>query len=220
MFNKQPFYLHTSRFQRQSQRANVLPSVAQYLQKVRTPEKNIPKQKESPSYRIKSNPKINQQRQASSSSPSREKPQLKYNSFHSQQIRQKRKLQEMVNDSQLISRKQKTETALEDQVSSPKKNVLQESQEIMLKLQKNAAVRRVKTEECDRDDRLNSIRGTVQRQKRNEKFENQNLLDLLLLSTVELKHHFEQTRTARQIMPTKAKVARLSIKQFPKDFFC
>lgn len=31
----------------------------------------------------------------------------------------------------------------------------------MLKLQKNAAVRRVKTEECDREDHLNSIRGTV-----------------------------------------------------------
>ncbi|CAD8094399.1 unnamed protein product [Paramecium sonneborni] len=220
MFNKQPFYLQTSRYQRQSQRANVLPSVAQYLQKVRTPEKNIPKQKESPSYRIKSNPKIIPQRQASSSSPSRERPQLKYSSFHSQQIRQKRKLQEMVNDSQAISRKQKTETALQNQVQSPKKNVLQESQEIMLRLQKNAAVRRVKTEECDREDNLNSIRGTVQRQNKNQKYENQNLLDLLLLSTIELKHHFEQTRTARQIMPTKAKVARLSIKQFPKDFFC
>ncbi|CAD8085472.1 unnamed protein product [Paramecium primaurelia] len=220
MFNKQPFYIHTSRFQRQSQKANVLPSVAQYLQKVRTPEKNIPKQKESPSYRIKSNPKINIQRQTSSSSPSRDKPQLKYNSFHSQQIRQKRKLQEMVNDSQIISRKQKTEAALDNQIQSPKINVLQESQEIMLKLQKNAAVRRVKTEECDREDHLNSIRGTVQRQNKNQKFENQNLLDLLLLSTNELKHHFEQTKTARQIMPIKARVARLSIKQFPKDFFC
>ncbi|CAK89144.1 unnamed protein product (macronuclear) [Paramecium tetraurelia] len=220
MFNRQPFYLHTSRFQRPSQKGNVLPSVAQYLQKVRTPEKNIPKQKESPSYRIKSNPKINSQRQASSSSPSREKPQLKYNSFHSQQIKQKKRLQEMGNDSQVISRRQKTEAAVENCVQSPKKNVLQESQEIMLKLQKNAAVRRVKTEECDREDHLHSVRGTVQRQNKNQKFENQNLLDLLLLSTVELKHHFEQTRTARQIMPTKARAPRLSIRQFPKDFFC
>ncbi|CAD8097969.1 unnamed protein product [Paramecium sonneborni] len=219
MFNKQPFYLQTSRFQRQQQRANMLPSVAQYLQKVKTPEKNNPKQKESPQYRIKSNPKIIPQRQASSSSPSKEKPKLKQSSFHSQQSKQKRKLQEMVNDSQVISRIQKTETALENQVLSQKKNVLQESQEIMLKLQKNAAVRRVKTEECDREDNLNSIRGTVQRNNKNFKFENENLLDLLLLSTIELKHHFEQTRTTRQIMPTKAKVARLSIKQFPKDFF-